>query len=263
MADLRPVACRRCCGRGGRSFSAWSWAVRFCWRSGSARSPRRAGLACRRSTARRSPGPPLFGMMIWLVYIRFILPVLGVFYGTALIADEVEDKTITYLFTRPIPRSAVFLGKYAAYLVCTTFSWCFRPCVIVYLPDRAARRRERGAGVPVAGSGSGHADPRARDLRGAVRASWARASSVRSLSGLVFAFGWEQAVQLLPGYVKRATDRLLPAGAHAARDAQRFGRRRPDSAASARCPRSGTSVVALLSDHGYDVMAGEQVCAEA
>src|SRR5215510_5155021 len=64
-------------------------------------------------------GATIFGMMIWLLYIRFIIPILGVFYGTALIADEVEDKTITYLFTRPIPRSAVLLGKYLAYLVCT------------------------------------------------------------------------------------------------------------------------------------------------
>ena len=64
-------------------------------------------------------GSTVFGMMIWLLFIRFIVPVLGVFYGTALIADEVEDKTITYLFTRPIPRGAVLLGKYLAYLACT------------------------------------------------------------------------------------------------------------------------------------------------
>src|SRR5262249_7889961 len=31
-------------------------------------------------------GTAIFGMMIWLLYIRFIIPVLGVFYGTALIA---------------------------------------------------------------------------------------------------------------------------------------------------------------------------------
>src|SRR5206468_11767024 len=61
----------------------------------------------------------IFGMVIWLLYIRFILPILGVFYGTSLIADEVDDKTITYLFTRPIRRSAVLIGKYLAYLVCT------------------------------------------------------------------------------------------------------------------------------------------------
>ena len=54
----------------------------------------------------QTSGSTIFGMMIWLLYIRFIVPVLGVFYGTALIADEVDDKTITYLFTRPVPRSA-------------------------------------------------------------------------------------------------------------------------------------------------------------
>src|SRR5258708_10170185 len=35
-------------------------------------------------------GPAIFGMMIWLLYVRFIIPVLGLFYGTALMADEVE-----------------------------------------------------------------------------------------------------------------------------------------------------------------------------
>src|SRR3954470_11609915 len=38
-------------------------------------------------------GGAIFGMMVWLLFIRFIIPVLGVFYGTALIADEVDDKT--------------------------------------------------------------------------------------------------------------------------------------------------------------------------
>ena len=64
-------------------------------------------------------GPTIFGLMIWVFYLRFTVPVLGVFYGTSLIADEVEDKTITYLFTRPIPRGAVMAGKFLAYLVCT------------------------------------------------------------------------------------------------------------------------------------------------
>src|SRR5205085_1538263 len=64
-------------------------------------------------------GTTIFGGMIWALFINIIVPLLGVFYGTSLIADEVEDKTITYLFTRPIPRSAVLLGKYLAYLACT------------------------------------------------------------------------------------------------------------------------------------------------
>src|SRR5689334_7868081 len=68
----------------------------------------------------RIAGPTVFGVLIWVLYLRIIVPVLGVFYGTSLIADEIEDKTITYLFTRPIPRRAVLYGKYLAYLACTT-----------------------------------------------------------------------------------------------------------------------------------------------
>ena len=66
-------------------------------------------------------GPVIFGLMIWILFVRISVPVLGVFYGTSLIADEVDDKTITYLFTRPIPRGGVLLGKYLAFLACTVF----------------------------------------------------------------------------------------------------------------------------------------------
>ena len=41
-------------------------------------------------------GPAIFGLMIWAFFVKFSVPVLGVFYGTSLVADEVEDKTITY-----------------------------------------------------------------------------------------------------------------------------------------------------------------------
>ena len=74
-------------------------------------------------------GPLIFGLMIWAFFVRFSVPVLAVFYGTSLIADEVEDRTITYLFTRPIAREAVLIGKYLAYLVCTTF--VVLPAVVV------------------------------------------------------------------------------------------------------------------------------------
>lgn len=151
----------------------------------------------------RISGPALFGMMMWLLYIRFIIPVLGVFYGTALIADEVEDKTITYLFTRPIRRGSVLIGKYLAYLVCTTLL-VLPSVVIVYFLV-----------VPLGGGGIGQSFPAlVADLGmlmvglagyGAVFA-WVGARLKRPLViGLVFAFGWEPAVLLFPGYLKRLT----------------------------------------------------------
>ena len=99
-------------------------------------------------------GPAIFGLMIWVFYLRFTVPVLGVFYGTSLIADEVEDKTITYLFTRPIPKGAVLVGKYLAYLACTFFV-VLPSVVIVYLcivplqrqPGRLVHRPAEGPGA--------------------------------------------------------------------------------------------------------------------
>ena len=148
-------------------------------------------------------GGTIFGMMIWLLYIRFIVPVLGIFYGTALIADEVDDKTITYLFTRPIPRSAVLLGKYLAYLVCTVLL-VLPSVVLVYFLI-----------VPTGGGSIAEAFPSLVTDLGMLAVGLAAYGAVFALVGtrlkrplvvgLVFAFGWEPAVLLFPGYLKRVT----------------------------------------------------------
>ncbi len=148
-------------------------------------------------------GAGLFGMMIWLLYVRFIVPVLGVFYGTALIADEVDDKTITYLFTRPVRRMAVLLGKYFAYLAASTLL-ILPSIVIVYFLV-----------VPVSGAGIGAAFPSLlADLLvilvglasyGALFALVGARLKRPLVVGLVFTLGWEPGVLLFPGYLKRFT----------------------------------------------------------
>ncbi len=148
-------------------------------------------------------GPALFGMMMWLLYIRFIIPVLGVFYGTSLMADEIEDKTITYLFTRPIPRSAVLFGKYLAYLACTVLL-ILPSVVLVYFLV-----------VPLGGGSIGASFPTLLADLGMLAAGLAAYGAVFALvgaifkrplvAGLIFAFGWEPAVMLFPGYLKQLT----------------------------------------------------------
>ena len=151
----------------------------------------------------RIGGPALFGVMIWLLYIRFIVPVLGVFYGTALIADEIEDRTITYLFTRPIPRSSVLLGKYLSYLACTLLL-VLPSVVLVYFLV-----------APLGGAGIGSEFPSLLADLGMLAVGLASYGAVFALVGarlrrplvigLMFAFGWEPGVLLFPGYLKRAT----------------------------------------------------------
>jgi len=150
----------------------------------------------------RMTGPAIFGLMIWIFYLRFTVPVLGVFYGTSLMADEVEDKTITYLFSRPIRRGAVLVGKFLAYLGCT-LCVVLPSVVIVYLLV-----------VPLRGSLGGSFLDLLKDLSllalglaayGAVFAFVGAKFKRPLLIGLVFIFGWEQAALAFPGYLKKFT----------------------------------------------------------
>jgi ABC-2 type transport system permease protein len=147
-------------------------------------------------------GPVIFGLMIWVFFVRFSVPVLGVFYGTSLIADEVDDKTITYLFTRPIPRGSVLLGKYLAFLVCTIFV-VLPSVVVVWLLI-----------VPIGGSLGASFLDLVKDLGllalglaiyGAVFALIGAGLKRPLLVGLALVFVWEPLVMALPGYLKLYT----------------------------------------------------------
>lgn len=151
----------------------------------------------------RMNGTTIFGLMIWLLYLRFIVPVLGVFYGTSLIADEVEDKTITYLFTRPIPRGAVLVGKYLAYLVCT---------VLLILPSALIAYFVVG---PLGGGNIGEGFPSLLSDLGMLAAGLAAYGALFAfvgarikrplVVGLVYVFGFEPGVLIFPGYLKHAS----------------------------------------------------------
>jgi ABC-type transport system involved in multi-copper enzyme maturation permease subunit len=147
-------------------------------------------------------GPVIFGLMIWILFVRISVPVLGVFYGTSLIADEVDDKTITYLFTRPIPRGGVLLGKYLAFLACTIFV-VLPSVVIVWLLI-----------VPIGGSFGASFIDLAKDLAllalglaiyGAVFALIGTVLKRPLLVGLALVIVWEPLTMALPGYLKLYT----------------------------------------------------------
>ena len=45
---------------------------------------------------------------------RVICLLLALFYGTSVLGEELDGKTLTYLLTRPISRIAVYAGRLAA-----------------------------------------------------------------------------------------------------------------------------------------------------
>jgi ABC-2 type transport system permease protein len=149
----------------------------------------------------RVSGVAIFGMMVSVLFVRFTVPVLGVLYGTGIVADEVDDRTITYLFMRPIPRGVVVTGKYLAYLACTG-PVVLSSVVLLYFTL-----------VPVADTG-GMVPMLLKDL-GALAIGLAVYGALFGLIGavvrrplvvgLVFVFGWEQLALVLPGFLRRAT----------------------------------------------------------
>ncbi|MGH8186823.1 MAG: ABC transporter permease [Steroidobacteraceae bacterium] len=160
-----------------------------------------SGIPALRVNGVRVGGAAMFGMMIWVLFVRFIVPVLGVFYGTALVADEVEDKTVTYLFTRPIQRGAVLVGKYLAYLVCTALV-VLPSVMIVYFLMVPFSEVPASFGLLVKDLGIlaiGLA------VYGALFALTGAVLKRPLVIGLIFAFGWEQVALLMPGYLKRFT----------------------------------------------------------
>lgn len=49
-----------------------------------------------------------------LVYLKALVFLVSLFFGVPAIHDEIEGRTITYLFTRPLPRGAVYAGRLMA-----------------------------------------------------------------------------------------------------------------------------------------------------
>ena len=160
-----------------------------------------SGSAVVQINGRQIGSEAVFSTAIAALYLRFIVPAIGVFYGTSLIADEVEDRTITYLFVRPIPRGAIVLGKYLAYVLCVT-SVVLPSAAVVFLvmvpfQDMAPQFGTfvRNLGVLALGLAA----------YGAVFL-WAGVLFRRPLvGGLLFVFGWEQLAAVLPGYLGRFT----------------------------------------------------------
>jgi ABC-2 type transport system permease protein len=50
----------------------------------------------------------------WMLMVQGTMPLLALILGSAVVAEEIEDRTVSYLFTRPVPRASVLLGRWLA-----------------------------------------------------------------------------------------------------------------------------------------------------
>lgn len=65
-------------------------------------------IAIRLSGGGRNPRETLFGLM------QLVLAVMPGLFVASAVGEDIEDRTIAYLWARPVPRGAVLLGKWLA-----------------------------------------------------------------------------------------------------------------------------------------------------
>jgi ABC-2 type transport system permease protein len=142
------------------------------------------------------PGDAYNALAASLVF-GFILTILSVIYGTGVVSQEIEQRTIVYLLTRPVPRWRILLAKFAGSTLAITLTVWVSAILLA---------------VAVYGPGRAFTGPLARDLRILPVGALAYGSVFLLLAtllprpltfGLLFAFGWETWVPSLPGSFAR------------------------------------------------------------
>ncbi len=62
-------------------------------------------------------GNVVFVRLVEELHINVFAPLLSLFFAGMLVAEDIEMRTMPYILTRPIPRSAWVLGRFTAYMI--------------------------------------------------------------------------------------------------------------------------------------------------
>jgi ABC-type transport system involved in multi-copper enzyme maturation permease subunit len=142
-------------------------------------------------------GFELYGMVIALFFVRNLLPLVALLFGSALVSDAVDSKTLTYFLTRPISRLSIFLGEFMAYFV-TVLTLTVPSVILTYLVLCVGTPQGTGFGAPDLIQDLG-ACALTLFTYGGVFALLGVSLKKPLLPGLLFLFVWEGFVANFPG----------------------------------------------------------------
>ncbi len=146
----------------------------------------------------------VFASLMSTAVIHFLVVFVTLFYGTALISEEVDGKTLTYLLVRPIPKPTIMVGKFlalawiSALLVLPTVFFSY---AILYLGGDLGPLLE-DAGVLGKDIGTIMLALMAYGSLFSLLGAWLKHPII---TGLVYAFGWEGIISYLPGFTRKLT----------------------------------------------------------
>ncbi len=123
----------------------------------------------------------------------FVLVIMAVFYGTGVIAQEIEQKTITYLLTRPVPRWRILLDKFVAVVIGTTAVVWMAAILLALVSYGPKGLLDSRLPIDLA------VLPIGALAYGALFLFLSARFNRALVMGLIFAFGWETWVPYMPG----------------------------------------------------------------
>lgn len=138
-----------------------------------------------------------------LFSLQFLSALVALFYGTALLADEVDNRTIVCLVTRPIRKYSIILGKFAAYMV-ETLLVLIPPMVITFLIIATDNRMSSDFALSLSLFGKRlGVTILALVTYGAIFTFFGASLKRPVISGLLLAFGWEKIVVVIPFIIRK------------------------------------------------------------
>ena len=127
----------------------------------------------------------------------FVLPILAAVFATGAIRDEVEQRTIAYLLTRPIARWRILWPRFASAVLAVAMGMaiCLVLCAVSAWGPVGVSTAPLVRDLEIAAVGAG--------VYCAVFLMLAAIINRALLVGLLFAFGWESWVPNMPGSFQR------------------------------------------------------------
>lgn len=144
----------------------------------------------------------IFSKAMLIIYIQLLVPILALLFGSLVINEEIDNKTLIYLSISPIPKPAVISGKYIAYIFLSAIIvnagllLCFITININQLGEIAYLKQF----LTFVGAGG-----LALIAYSAFFTLIGTLFKKSVVFGLLFIFGWENVVQYFPGVTQKFT----------------------------------------------------------
>lgn len=152
--------------------------------------------------AARITAAEIFSKAMLIIYIQLLVPILALLFGSLVINEEIDNKTLIYLTTSPVPKPAIIVGKYLAYIVLSAIiiNAGLLLCFLVINIDQLGEVSYLRQFLTFVGVGG-----LALIAYSAFFTLLGTLIKKSVILGLLFIFGWENVVQYFPGVTQKFT----------------------------------------------------------